>query len=30
MEHLFHLLRVTGVWAPVTVLILHEFLSVKG
>jgi hypothetical protein len=30
LKHLFQLLRATGIWAPVTVLILHELLSVKG
>jgi hypothetical protein len=24
------IIRKTGIWAPVTVLVLHEFLSIKG
>lgn len=30
MTRLFQFVRKTGIWAPVTVLILHEFLSIKG
>jgi hypothetical protein len=30
MRKLFQLLRDTGIWAPVAVLIFHQFVSVKG
>ena len=29
MTRFFQFLRTSGIWAPVTVLILHQFLSVK-
>jgi len=30
MPKIIRLLRATGIWAPVAVLIFHEFVSVKG
>lgn len=30
MSRFFQLIGKTGAWAPITVLVLHEFLSVKG
>ena len=30
MTRLFQFVCRTGIWAPVTVLVLHEFLSIKG
>ncbi|RYD23610.1 MAG: hypothetical protein EOP87_26425 [Verrucomicrobiaceae bacterium] len=30
MKRPFQLIRDTGIWAPATVLVLHEFLSIPG
>ena len=30
MLRIFQLIRKTGIWAPVAVLLFHEFVSVKG